>query len=152
MCSHNKALIWAGVALSCGASGAGPKSAAATPGKKKKRPARTPVRGRGARSNVIASSHAATLSNFTSDTPSFSGSPLPAKETMFGASVQPRRQCAPGGLAPKAAAGQIAGTMPPLSQPEWTISPGLTDYDTALADMEARAAAIHAGEIGRAHV
>src|SRR3546814_19677296 len=67
---------------------------------------------------------------------------------MFGASVQPRRPCAPGGLAPKAAAGQIAGTMPPLSQPEWAISPGLTDYDTALADMEARAAAIHAGATG----
>src|SRR3546814_20880782 len=67
---------------------------------------------------------------------------------MFGASVQPRRPCAPGGLATKAAAGQIAGTMPPLSQPEWTISNGLTDYDTALADMEARAAAIHAGATG----
>src|SRR3546814_4465680 len=49
ICSHNKALIWSGVALSGGASGAGPKSAAATPGKKKKRPARTPVRGRCAR-------------------------------------------------------------------------------------------------------
>ena len=58
---------------------------------------------------------------------------------MFGASVQPRRPCAPGGLAPKAAAGQIAGTMPRLPPPDWTISPGLTDYDTALADMEARA-------------
>src|SRR3546814_20083211 len=88
------------------------------------------------------------MSNFTIDTPSFSGSPLPAKVTMFGASVQPRRPCAPGGLAPKAAAGQIAGTMPPLSQPERPISPGLTDYDTALAAMEARAAAIHAGATG----
>ena len=67
---------------------------------------------------------------------------------MFGASVQPRRPCAPGGLAPKAAAGQIAGTMPRLPPPDWTISPGLTDYDTALADMEARAAAIHAGAAG----
>src|SRR3546814_16434008 len=67
---------------------------------------------------------------------------------MFGASVQPRRPCAPGGLARKAAAGQIAGTMPRLPPPDWTISPGLTDYDTALADMEARAAAIHAGATG----
>src|SRR3546814_16190996 len=40
ICSHNKALIWSGVAFSGGASGAGPKSAAATPGKKKKRPAK----------------------------------------------------------------------------------------------------------------
>ncbi|WOF41664.1 lipoyl(octanoyl) transferase LipB [Sphingopyxis indica] len=30
--------------------------------------------------------------------------------------------------------------------PEWTVSPGLTGYEGALADMEARAAAIHAGE------
>lgn len=30
--------------------------------------------------------------------------------------------------------------------PEWTVSPALTDYPAALADMEARAAAIHAGE------
>lgn len=29
--------------------------------------------------------------------------------------------------------------------PEWTVSPGLTDYPAALTDMEARAAAIHAG-------
>lgn len=29
--------------------------------------------------------------------------------------------------------------------PQWTVSPGLTDYAAALADMEARAAAIHAG-------
>ena len=32
-----------------------------------------------------------------------------------------------------------------LPDPEWTFSPGLTDYAAALADMEARAAAIHAG-------
>ena len=38
--------------------------------------------------------------------------------------------------------------MLPLPPPEWTISSGLTDYDTALADMETRAAAIHAGEAG----
>lgn len=31
------------------------------------------------------------------------------------------------------------------NQPIWTASPGLTDYAAALADMEARAAAIHAG-------
>ncbi|WP_428681472.1 lipoyl(octanoyl) transferase LipB [Sphingopyxis sp.] len=30
--------------------------------------------------------------------------------------------------------------------PEWTVSSGLTDYAAALADMEARAAAIHAGD------
>ncbi|OWR00973.1 lipoyl(octanoyl) transferase LipB [Sphingopyxis witflariensis] len=36
--------------------------------------------------------------------------------------------------------------MSRLPQPEWTVSPGLTDYPAALADMEARAAAIHAGE------
>lgn len=35
-------------------------------------------------------------------------------------------------------------TMPP-SLPEWTVSPGLTGYAEALADMEARAAAIRAG-------
>lgn len=34
------------------------------------------------------------------------------------------------------------------TSPEWTISTGLTDYATALADMEARAAAIHAGTGG----
>lgn len=38
--------------------------------------------------------------------------------------------------------------MPSLSQPQWTVSPGLTDYAAALADMDARAAAIHAGESG----
>jgi lipoyl(octanoyl) transferase len=32
------------------------------------------------------------------------------------------------------------------SRPEWRVSDGLTDYETALADMEARAAAIAAGE------
>ncbi|MDR6835072.1 MULTISPECIES: lipoyl(octanoyl) transferase LipB [unclassified Sphingopyxis] len=35
--------------------------------------------------------------------------------------------------------------MPSLPTPEWTLSTGLTDYAAALADMEARAAAIHAG-------
>lgn len=30
--------------------------------------------------------------------------------------------------------------------PEWIISPGLTDYESALADMEERAAAIHTGK------
>ena len=35
-------------------------------------------------------------------------------------------------------------TMPPT--PEWTVTPGLTGYAAALADMEARAATIHAGE------
>ena len=38
--------------------------------------------------------------------------------------------------------------MSMLPPPEWTISSGLTDYDVALSDMEARAAAIHAGEAG----
>lgn len=32
------------------------------------------------------------------------------------------------------------------AQPEWIITPGLTDYAGALADMESRAADIHAGE------
>lgn len=36
--------------------------------------------------------------------------------------------------------------MPTLPPPQWTIAPGLTDYATALADMEDRAAAIHSGE------
>ena len=36
--------------------------------------------------------------------------------------------------------------MPSLPPPQWTASPGLSDYAAALADMEARAAAIHAGE------
>ncbi len=36
--------------------------------------------------------------------------------------------------------------MQTLLQPEWTIASGLTDYAIALADMEQRAAAIHAGE------
>ncbi len=35
--------------------------------------------------------------------------------------------------------------MSSLPPPEWTVSPGLTDYPGALADMEARAAAIFAG-------
>ncbi|NCP11334.1 MAG: lipoyl(octanoyl) transferase LipB [Sphingomonadales bacterium] len=33
----------------------------------------------------------------------------------------------------------------PPSLPEWTVTPGLTSYPEALAEMEARAAAIHAG-------
>lgn len=33
-----------------------------------------------------------------------------------------------------------------LPPPEWIVSPGLTDYAAALADMDTRAAAIHAGE------
>ena len=43
--------------------------------------------------------------------------------------------------------------MPSLPPPQWTVSPGLTDYATALADMDARAAAIVAFEtqIARAH-
>lgn len=35
--------------------------------------------------------------------------------------------------------------MPRLPDPEWKSSSGLTDYAAALADMEVRAAAIHAG-------
>lgn len=38
--------------------------------------------------------------------------------------------------------------MSSVLQPEWIISPGLTDYAAALSDMDARAAAIHAGEAG----
>ena len=38
--------------------------------------------------------------------------------------------------------------MTHIPHPEWIISPGLTDYAAALADMDARAAAIHAGEAG----
>lgn len=36
--------------------------------------------------------------------------------------------------------------MSSIFSPEWTVSSGLTDYAAALADMEARAAAIHGGE------
>lgn len=35
--------------------------------------------------------------------------------------------------------------MPSPPHPQWTVSPGLTDYPAALADMEERAAAIHGG-------
>ncbi|PQM29580.1 lipoate-protein ligase B [Sphingopyxis lindanitolerans] len=35
--------------------------------------------------------------------------------------------------------------MPHLPAPEWIVSPGRTDYAAALADMDARAAAIQAG-------
>lgn len=38
--------------------------------------------------------------------------------------------------------------MPSLPVPQWIVSPGLTDYAAALADMESRAAAIHADEAG----
>ena len=38
--------------------------------------------------------------------------------------------------------------MPSLPPPQWTVSSGLSDYASALAEMEARAAAIHAGEAG----
>ncbi|ALJ13160.1 lipoyl(octanoyl) transferase LipB [Sphingopyxis macrogoltabida] len=38
--------------------------------------------------------------------------------------------------------------MTPPPPPEWTVSSGHTDYETALLDMESRAAAIHAGEAG----
>jgi lipoyl(octanoyl) transferase len=38
--------------------------------------------------------------------------------------------------------------MTALPPPEWTITPGLTDYDAALGDMEARAASIHGGDAG----
>ncbi|MEJ1999911.1 MAG: lipoyl(octanoyl) transferase LipB [Maritimibacter sp.] len=39
-------------------------------------------------------------------------------------------------------------TTASLPRPEWRITPGLTDYDEAVAFMEARAAAIAAGEAG----
>ncbi|HEY0594884.1 MAG TPA: lipoate-protein ligase B, partial [Sphingopyxis sp.] len=35
-----------------------------------------------------------------------------------------------------------------LPAPEWTVTSGLTDYAAALADMEARAAAITAEDAG----
>lgn len=38
--------------------------------------------------------------------------------------------------------------MTTLTTPEWHVSPGLTDYAAALADMEERAAAMHAGGAG----
>lgn len=38
--------------------------------------------------------------------------------------------------------------MTPIPPLEWTVSPGHTDYERALADMEMRAAAIHTGEAG----
>lgn len=41
--------------------------------------------------------------------------------------------------------------MTALPAPEWTVSPGLTDYAAALADMEARAAAIHS-DAGRERI
>ena len=39
----------------------------------------------------------------------------------------------------------MALSQPVRTAPEWRISAGLVDYPTALAEMEARAAAIHAG-------
>ena len=38
--------------------------------------------------------------------------------------------------------------MPLLPAPDWIVTPGLTDYAGALTDMEARAAAIYAGNAG----
>ena len=38
--------------------------------------------------------------------------------------------------------------MTMLPTPDWHVSPGLTDYAAALADMEERAAAMHAGNAG----
>lgn len=38
--------------------------------------------------------------------------------------------------------------MPSLPPPQWTVSSGLSDYASALAEMEERAAAIHAGDAG----
>lgn len=38
--------------------------------------------------------------------------------------------------------------MTMLPTPEWHVSPGLTDYAAALADMEERASAVHAGNAG----
>lgn len=38
--------------------------------------------------------------------------------------------------------------MSTLSQPEWMVTSGLTDYAAALAEMETRAAAIHADNAG----
>jgi lipoyl(octanoyl) transferase len=49
-------------------------------------------------------------------------------------------------LARGAPARQEAGAMHSLPPPEWMLSTGLTDYAAALADMERRAAAIHAGQ------
>ena len=40
------------------------------------------------------------------------------------------------------------GRLAPAALPEWRVSPGLTPYPEALAAMEARAAAIRAGEAG----
>ena len=37
-------------------------------------------------------------------------------------------------------------TVAPLPSPEWRVSPGLTPYADALAEMESRAAAVGAGE------
>jgi lipoyl(octanoyl) transferase len=45
-------------------------------------------------------------------------------------------------LAPGGTAGQIAPAMTAFATPEWVVSPGLTDYAAALADMEDRAAAM----------
>lgn len=48
---------------------------------------------------------------------------------------------------PAVAAALGAGTGPtgPLGPVEWRVTPGLTDYGAAVAEMEARVAAIHAG-------
>jgi len=40
----------------------------------------------------------------------------------------------------------MAAMSPPLEQIEWRVSPGLTDYAEALAEMETRAAAIREGQ------
>ena len=40
------------------------------------------------------------------------------------------------------------GSLPSAAGPEWRVSPGLTPYPEALAEMDARAAAIRAGEAG----
>ncbi|MBH0014805.1 hypothetical protein I6F66_22450, partial [Pseudoalteromonas sp. NZS100_1] len=88
------------------------------------------------------------MSNFTIDTPSFFRFPSCGEGDDLRRSCPALSASATEGLAQGAAARRIARVMPPLPPPEWTISPGLTDYDAALADMEARAAAIHAGEAG----
>jgi lipoyl(octanoyl) transferase len=51
------------------------------------------------------------------------------------------------GLAHSIACRQL-DVMPLAHAPEWYISPGLTEYAGALADMESRASGIHAGTAG----
>jgi lipoyl(octanoyl) transferase len=88
------------------------------------------------------------MSNFVIDTPSFFGFPVAVETDRVRSqcpALLPIRMCA---LASASGRRQEAPAMSAFSTPEWIVSAGLTDYAQALADMEARAAAIHAGGAG----